>query len=100
MREETEALLLSKGMSFSKHSAVIAAFGEHFALPGLLDAKFHRYLIEGFEVRQVADYEAREEVSQATARTTLDRASEFLQAAKSFLYKPGSPDCLNRGRLG
>ena len=26
-----EALLLSKELSFSKHSAVIAAFGQHFA---------------------------------------------------------------------
>ncbi len=26
-----EALLLTKGLRFSKHSAVIAAFGEHFA---------------------------------------------------------------------
>ena len=35
-----EAMLLEKDMSFSRHSAVIAAFGQHFAKTG--DArKFH-----------------------------------------------------------
>ena len=28
-----EAILLTKGLSFSKHKGVIAAFGEHFAKP-------------------------------------------------------------------
>jgi len=41
----TEALLLSKGLHFSSHSAVIAAFGKEFAKTGLLDPKFHRYLL-------------------------------------------------------
>jgi uncharacterized protein (UPF0332 family) len=30
-----EALLLSQGLSFSKHSAVIAAFGQRFVRPGM-----------------------------------------------------------------
>jgi uncharacterized protein (UPF0332 family) len=37
-----EAILLSKGFTFSSHSAVIAAYGKEFAKTGLLDAKFHR----------------------------------------------------------
>lgn len=44
-----EALLLSRGLSFSKHGQVLAAFGEHFAKPKVLDPKYHRYLIEGYE---------------------------------------------------
>ena len=40
----TQALLLEKGLSFSKHSAVIAAFGKHFAKPGLVASELHRYL--------------------------------------------------------
>ena len=31
-----EALLLTKGLSFSKHSAVIENFGKHFIKTGLL----------------------------------------------------------------
>ena len=33
----TEALLLTKDLRFSKHSAVHAAFGEHFAKTGEVD---------------------------------------------------------------
>jgi uncharacterized protein (UPF0332 family) len=36
-----EALLLSRGLAFSSHSAVIAAFGKEFAFSKALDAKYH-----------------------------------------------------------
>jgi uncharacterized protein (UPF0332 family) len=39
-----EALLLSKGMTFSKHAAVISAFGKEFAKPGKIPGEYHRYL--------------------------------------------------------
>jgi uncharacterized protein (UPF0332 family) len=51
-----EALLLGKGLSFSKHTAVIAAFGRRFARPGVVPAEFHRYLIDGQDMRTVGDY--------------------------------------------
>ena len=41
-----EALLLEKGLSFSSHSAVIAAFGKEFAKSGALDPKLHRFLLD------------------------------------------------------
>ncbi|MGH3146860.1 MAG: HEPN domain-containing protein, partial [Rubrobacter sp.] len=53
-----EALLLSKGLSYSRHSQVIAQFGRHFAKTGELDARYHRLLIEAFRLRQAADYSA------------------------------------------
>lgn len=37
-----EAFLLEKGLTFSKHSAVISAFGKHFAKTGELPKDFHR----------------------------------------------------------
>ena len=46
-----EALLFEKGLAFKKHSAVHAAFGEHFAKTGQLEPKFHRWLIEAFGSR-------------------------------------------------
>lgn len=41
-----QALLLTKGLTFSKHSAVVAAYGKKFAKTGLLDPKFHLYMIQ------------------------------------------------------
>jgi uncharacterized protein (UPF0332 family) len=40
-----EAFLLNKGLAFGKHSAVIAAFGEHFTKTGIVPPEFHRYLM-------------------------------------------------------
>jgi len=48
-----EALLLQQGLSFSSHSAVIAAFEKEFAKADSVAATFHRYLIDAqdFEIR-------------------------------------------------
>ena len=51
-----QAILLSKGFTFSKHSAVVASFGKEFVKTGLLDPKFHRYIIDAQERRQVGHY--------------------------------------------
>jgi uncharacterized protein (UPF0332 family) len=77
-----EALLLEKGLTFSKHSAVIAAFGEHFAKTNKMDQKYHRYLIEGYEQRQIGDYEALEKITPSAAMALIERGREFVAAAK------------------
>ena len=40
-----EAFLLSKGLTYSSHSATIANFGFEFVKTKKVDSKFHRYLI-------------------------------------------------------
>ena len=37
-----EAALLTKGRSFSRHAAVIAAFGRHFVASGRLPQRLHQ----------------------------------------------------------
>jgi uncharacterized protein (UPF0332 family) len=51
-----EAFLLEYSLAFSKHSAVIAAFGERFTKTGLVPAELHRYLRDGQDSRNVGDY--------------------------------------------
>jgi len=51
-----QAMLLSKGLTFSSHSAVVAAYGREFAKTGLLAPKFHRYIIDAEELREVGHY--------------------------------------------
>lgn len=82
-----EALLLGKGLSFSKHGQVLASFGEHFAKPKVLDPKYHRYLIEGYEQRQIGDYEPMEKVSKEAAQSLIEKAKEFLTVARGHLKK-------------
>ena len=40
-----ETLLLTKGLTYSSHAAVIGAFGLHFAKAGLAPRHLHRYLM-------------------------------------------------------
>lgn len=80
-----EALLLEKGLSFSSHSAVIASFGKEFAKSGVLDAKFHRYLIDGQDLRNAGDYDVGIPVTEAQAKDVLAWAREMIKAAKTFL---------------
>jgi len=40
-----EALLLSRELSYSIHSGVIAAFAKEFVKTGTFDSRFHRYLL-------------------------------------------------------
>jgi uncharacterized protein (UPF0332 family) len=42
----TSAFLLGKGLKFSKHDSLIAAFGQHFVKTGEIEAKFHRRMID------------------------------------------------------
>lgn len=78
-----QAFLLADDQSFSKHSAVIAAFGRDFVKTGKIDPKFHRYLIDAQEVRLLADYRG-QRLSADEAQLQIDRAEEFLNLASQL----------------
>jgi uncharacterized protein (UPF0332 family) len=86
-----EAFLLGKGLAFPKHSAVHAAFGEHFVRTGIAPAELHRALIHGMEVRLAGDYDYMKEVSAEEADEQIANAEQFLKAATKILGRtPGS----------
>jgi len=91
------ALLLTKGMSFSRHGNVLAAFGREFAKTGVLDRKFHLYLREAYDTRQTSDYRVTRRISRDTAGLTVRRAGEFLEATRAYLA--GSPQGPANGAL-
>lgn len=80
-----ETFLLSLGLSFSSHSAVIAAFGQQFAKTGIIPPEFHRYLIEGQDKRQVGDYDIGPGLTEQQAREQISRAEQFLELAARLL---------------
>jgi uncharacterized protein (UPF0332 family) len=81
----TEALLLSKGLKFSSHSAVIAAYGKEFSKTNLLDPKFHRRLIVAEERREDGHYGASQNISDEDALESFEWAGEFIEAVKEYL---------------
>ena len=82
-----EALLDERGLTFRKHGGVHAAFGEHFAKTGLLDARYHRWSLAAFSKRITADYGVDAELTAAEVEQTLVQAREFLAAASAFLSR-------------
>ncbi len=79
------ALLLSRGLSFSSHSGVIANFGKEFARTGVLDPKYHNYLIESQDRRNIGDYSLVAEVTEEQTSEMLEWAKEFINAAETYL---------------
>ena len=80
-----EALLASRGESFSRHAGVIAAFGRKFAKTGEMDSKYHRWFIDAQRLRTTSDYAIGWELSPEQAEETISRADEFIRAAGSLL---------------
>ncbi len=68
-----EALLLTKDLRFSKHSAVIAGFGKEFVKKGLLPMELHKSLVKAFRERQKGDYEV---IEMPSRDETEERYSE------------------------
>jgi len=77
--------LIGKGLKFSKHGSLIAAFGQHFVKTGEVDAKFHRYLIDAQDDRIIGDYTAKSVLTKTEVATMISQAEEFLAFAEQML---------------
>jgi uncharacterized protein (UPF0332 family) len=80
-----EAFLEGEEMSFSSHSAVIAAFGQHFAHAGKVPVEFHRFLLEAQELRHSGDYDRRNAVASDQAQKAIAWAEQFLELSKRLI---------------
>lgn len=73
-----EAILLTKNLSYSSHSAIISYFGKEFVKTGIFNQKFYKVLRDTFKSRQNADYEP-------VTNFTKEEVAEYLNLAKEFL---------------
>jgi uncharacterized protein (UPF0332 family) len=64
---------------------VIANFGKEFAKMGILNPKFHHYLMEAQDRRNIGDYSILAEVTAEQVREMLAWAKEFIKAAENYL---------------
>jgi len=79
------AVLLQKGLEFSKHSSVIAAIHQHFVKTGKLSKAQGKALNWLFELRSIGDYGGIVHVSKEQSEQAIRTAEEFLSVAKTFL---------------
>lgn len=80
-----EAFLEGEGLSFSKHSAVIAAFGKYCIHTGKVPIEFHRQLIEAQSLRLAGDYDPSADVTHQQAEEQITRAEQFFAIAQKLI---------------
>lgn len=80
-----EALLLNRGLAFSKHSGVIAAFGKNFVKTGLVPPKLHAALRQAFDERNIGDYSFNAEYPYEKAAGLVAEAREFIQSIEALI---------------
>ena len=80
-----QAFLIGRDLRFSKHSAVIAAFGQEFAKGDEALREFHHGMVEAQDARNVGDYQIEVMLAYDDVRVHLDRADRFIQRAEQDL---------------
>ena len=85
MLHTAQALLREQDIRFRKHSSVHGAFGQHFAKTGLIDPKFHRWLLDSYDDRIRGDYDTECVIEEESASLRIEQAKEFLQTARQWL---------------
>ena len=87
-----QALLLSKGLSFSRHGQVISQYGLHFAKGEVLDRRFHKLLDDAFSLRQLADYSTNPSLEPGGVRGLIEEGEVFLREAREYLTRRSSQE--------
>lgn len=80
-----EGTLVLKGLSFSKHSAVISQFNLHFIKPGVFPKEFSRAIESLFEQRQIGDYDVESNIDKDEAGNNIKTAYEIVKSIEKFL---------------
>lgn len=81
------ALLFSKGKTFGKHSAVLAAFRQDFIKTGELDKKFSDDYEFVMDSRHTADYMLYDSLDNEDAGLVLAKAHGFVEEVEKWLQK-------------
>jgi uncharacterized protein (UPF0332 family) len=80
-----QAALATKDISRSKHSGVIAAFGEHLTKKGLLAEELHKTFLKLYEKRITSDYSVEAVPSSDETREALEAAKKFAKSVATYL---------------
>ena len=76
--------LLEKELTYSKHYAVISAFGQHFVKTGLVPQEFHKFLIKGQDKRITSDYSIADSMNYNDALEILEQAEKFYHFTEMY----------------
>jgi len=80
-----QAILLTKGLTFSKHAGVISGFSEHFIKSGIFPSEFGGIIQKLRKDRELGDYGYQMRVSLEEAGENVEVASQVLEQLKARL---------------
>lgn len=81
------AILATRQMDFSKHSAVISYFQKEYIKTRELDVKFSNYIQTAFQIRNVCDYDDFFIASRTDAEEQYNRAKELYDVVVVYLER-------------
>ncbi|CUS77313.1 hypothetical protein JGI7_02118 [Candidatus Kryptonium thompsonii] len=81
------ALLISKGLSSSKHSGVRALFNREFVKAGIVKKELGEFFSEMYDRRQKGDYEDFVQFQKEDVKLWLERAEKFIEEISEVTLK-------------
>ncbi|MBD3391092.1 MAG: HEPN domain-containing protein [Chitinivibrionales bacterium] len=82
-----EGLLLTKGLTYSKHSAVLSGFSEQFLKTNVFDRQLSKRITRLFRDRQLGDYGFDVPLDCAQAQQCLEDAKDIYSKTEEYLSK-------------
>jgi uncharacterized protein (UPF0332 family) len=79
------ALLADEPEIGRRHRSIHVAFGERFVKTRRLDAQLHRWLLDAFDLRLLADYDPMITIEIDVVAETVGQAGDFLASASALL---------------
>jgi uncharacterized protein (UPF0332 family) len=80
-----QAALAGENVDVRSHGAVHAAFGARFAKTARLEPRLHRWLLDAFDLRLLADYDPMWTLEAVSIQETVDQAGRMIATIERFL---------------
>ena len=84
---EVIALLLTKGLSSSKHSGIRSLFNKEFVKPGIISEEYGDFYNRMFGFRQRGDYEDFVEFEYEKVKSWFDSTKKFIDSVEEAIQK-------------
>jgi len=81
------ALLITKGISSSKHSGVRALFNKEFVNKGLIEKQLGKFYADMFDTRQAGDYKDFVSFKKEDVEIWLSQAEQFVEKVQEATMK-------------
>ena len=78
-------MLIKKDYNPKSHEGLISLFGQVYVNQGDFDRKIAKYLVRAQSLREDADYDVVDGITESIAKLWINNAEEFMEEAKKFL---------------